>query len=92
MNESNLKPLMSVAETIKSNLRGIINSMDKGVSNARAEAINRKIKDAGRRASGYRNLERYKTAIIFLSWPIGYGSLITTKLDEKPLLYSSDHK
>lgn len=65
MNESNLKPLMSVAETIKSNLRGIINSMDKGVSNARAEAINRKIKDAGRRASGYRNLERYKTAIIF---------------------------
>jgi transposase len=65
VNESNLKPLMSVAETIKSNLKGIINSMDKGVSNARAEAINRKIKDAGRRASGYRNLERYKTAIIF---------------------------
>lgn len=39
--------------------------MNKGVSNARAEAINRKIKDAGRRANGYRNLERYKTAIIF---------------------------
>lgn len=65
VNETNLKPLMAVAETIKSNLKGIINSMDKGVSNARAEAINRKIKDAGRRASGYRNLERYKTAIIF---------------------------
>jgi len=56
---------MRVAETIKENLKGIINSMDKGVSNARAEAINRKIKDAGRRANGYRNLERYKTAIIF---------------------------
>jgi len=39
--------------------------MDKGVSNARGEAINRKIKDAGCRASGYLNLECYKTAIIF---------------------------
>lgn len=65
VDESNLGPLIRVTETIEDNLRGIINSMDKGVSNARAEAINRKIKDAGRRASGYRNLERYKTAIIF---------------------------
>jgi transposase len=65
VNETNLTPLMNVAKTIKDNMGGIINSMNKGVSNARAEAINRKIKDAGRRASGYRNLERYKTAIIF---------------------------
>lgn len=65
VNESKLSPLMRVAETIQENLTGIINSMYKGVSNARAEAINRKIKDAGRRANGYRNLERYKTAIIF---------------------------
>jgi transposase len=65
VNESNLRPLMRVADTIRENLEGIINSMNKGVSNARAEAINRKIKDAGRRANGYRNLERYKTAIIF---------------------------
>lgn len=65
VNESKLSPLMRVAETIRDNLTGIINSMYKGVSNARAEAINRKIKDAGRRANGYRNLERYKTAIIF---------------------------
>jgi transposase len=65
VNETNLTPLINVAKTIKDNMGGIINSMNKGVSNARAEAINRKIKDAGRRASGYRNLERYKTAIIF---------------------------
>lgn len=65
VNESKLSPLMRVAETIQENLTGIINSMYKDVSNTRAEAINRKIKDAGRRANGYRNLERYKTAIIF---------------------------
>lgn len=65
VNESKLSPLIRVADTIRDNLTGIINSMNKGVSNARAEAINRKIKDAGRRANGYRNLERYKTAIIF---------------------------
>ena len=65
VNESKLSLLMRVTETIQENLTGIINSMYKSVSNARAEAINRKIKDAGRRANGYRNLERYKTAIIF---------------------------
>ena len=65
VNKTKLKPLMSAAKTIKDNLVGIINAIKKGVSNARAEALNRKIKDIARRASGYRNRERYKTAVLF---------------------------
>ena len=48
--------LVRIEDKIKEDFKGIVNSMDKGVSNARAEAINRKIKDAGRRASGYGNI------------------------------------
>lgn len=63
--QSGLQPLISVAQTITDNIEGIANAINKDVSNARAEAINRKIKDAARRASGYRNRERYKLAILF---------------------------
>jgi transposase len=41
-------------------------------SNARAEAINKNIKNVGRVAHGFRNKERYKSAIF-----LRYGKLTT---------------
>jgi len=63
--ETGIKPLISVVETVERNLLGILNAMKYGVSNGRAEAINNNIKALARQSRGYRNKERYKTAIMF---------------------------
>ncbi|WP_423838706.1 transposase [Thalassolituus oleivorans] len=61
--ESALRPLITAAETIQKNLRGIMIAMTTGTSNAKAEAINKTIKNLARISHGYRNKERYKNMI-----------------------------
>ena len=63
--ETGIKPLISVVDTIERRLIGILNAMKYNVSNGRAEAINNNIKALARQSRGYRNKERYKTAIMF---------------------------
>lgn len=63
--EAGIKALTSVARSIEDCLEGIINAMHHGVSNGRAEALNNNIKALGRQSRGYRNIERYKSAIFF---------------------------
>lgn len=63
--ETGIKPLISAAATVERCLLGILNATKYGVSNGRAEAINNNIKALGRQSRGYRNKERYKTAILF---------------------------
>jgi len=70
--DSGLKPLEMVASTIRKHLDGIMTSMRTKTSNARAEAINKNIKNVGRVAHGFRNKERYKSAIF-----LRYGKLTT---------------
>lgn len=62
---SRLEPIKAAARSIKKNLWGIINAIVYGKSNARAEAINGKIKTLKHRSKGYTNMERFKTAILF---------------------------
>jgi transposase len=61
--DSALKPLITTASTIKQNLTEIMVSIKTGTSNARAEAINKTIKNLARMSHGYRNKERYKNMI-----------------------------
>lgn len=61
--KSALGPLITAAETIKKNLRGIMVAITTGTSNAKAEAINKTIKNLARISHGYRNKERYKNMI-----------------------------
>ncbi len=63
--DTTIVPLNAVATMIEEKLKGILTAMKYGVSNARAEAINNKIKAMARRAYGFRNRERYKAAIMF---------------------------
>ncbi|XOV78003.1 MAG: transposase [Aestuariibacter sp.] len=70
---TDLLPLKTAASTIKEKLWGILNAMRFGVSNALAEAINGKIRQLRIRAMGFRNKERFKTAIMF-----HYGNLKLT--------------
>jgi len=46
-------------------LKGILTAMKYGVSNARAEDLNNKVKAMARRTYGFRNRERFKAAIMF---------------------------
>ena len=62
---SRLAPIKSAARSIKKNLWGIINAIVYGQSNARAEAINGKIKTLKHRSKGYTNMARFKSAILF---------------------------
>lgn len=62
---SRLQPVKKVARMIKQHLWGIINAIVLNVTNARAESINSTIKLLKVRARGYRNRERFKTAILF---------------------------
>ena len=60
-----LKPMTKVAKTIKRHLWGIINAIVLKVTNAGAESLNAKIQKLKRWACGYRNRERFRTAIMF---------------------------
>jgi transposase len=71
--KTGIKPLISVADTIERRLLGILNAMKYNVSNGRAEAINNNIKALARQSRGYRNKERYKTAIMFHFGKNGYA-------------------
>jgi len=60
-----LKPMVKASRTIKRHLWGIINAIVLKVTNAGAESLNAKIQKLKRWACGYRNRERFKTAIMF---------------------------
>lgn len=62
--ESGIKPMVTAAKTIQKHLQGILRAIQNDVSNARAEAINKNIKNLSRMAHGYRNKERYKALIM----------------------------
>ncbi|MDZ7660907.1 ISL3 family transposase [Thiohalophilus sp.] len=62
---SRLEPVKKVARMIKQHLWGIINAIVLDVTNARAESINSQIKMLKDKARGFRNRERFKTAILF---------------------------
>lgn len=63
VNDSALKPMITAADSIKQNLTGIMVAIKTGTSNARAESINKTIKNLARMSHGYRNKERYKNMI-----------------------------
>lgn len=62
---SQLKPMRMVARSIKKNLWGILNAIVLRASNGIAESINSKIKMLKVKCRGFRNSERFKTAILF---------------------------
>lgn len=62
---SRLEPIKKVARMIQSHLEGILNAVVTGVTNARAEGINAKIQWIKYTARGYRNRDRFRTAIYF---------------------------
>lgn len=62
---SRLEPMKKVARTIKNHLEGIVNAIYHGVTNARSESINSRIQWVKYTARGFRNRERFRSAIYF---------------------------
>jgi len=62
---SQLEPIRKVAKMIREHLRGIITAIVHRATNAGAESINAKIQQVKRMACGYRNRDRFRTAIYF---------------------------
>lgn len=62
---SRLMPMKIAATSIKKNLWGIVNAIVLNADNAMAESVNSKIKIAKVRSRGFRNQERFKSAILF---------------------------
>lgn len=62
---SQLDPIKKVARTIKEHLWGILNAVVLKVSNGPTEGINSRIKMLKVRSRGFRNKERFATAIYF---------------------------
>ena len=62
---SRLEPMKSAARMVKRHLAGIITAATTGVTNASAEGINSVIKLVQHTARGFRNRERFKSAIYF---------------------------
>jgi len=63
---SNLKPLVSVAETFSRHRDGILNWYDFNISNGKLEGINNKIKTMKRQAYGYRDMVFFKLKLLSL--------------------------
>ena len=62
---SRLEPIKQAARMIKKHLWGIINAIVLKADNGHAESMNSKIQMIKIRARGFRNKERFKTAIYF---------------------------
>jgi len=62
---SRLRPVLKVARMIRKHLEGILNAIVLGATNAKAEALNAKIQWIKRKACGFRNRRRFRTAIYF---------------------------
>ena len=62
---SKLEPMKKAAATIRNHLRGVLNAITSGVTNAAAESANAKIQKVKRLACGFRNRERFRLAIYF---------------------------
>lgn len=62
---SKLAPMVELARMIRRHLWGILNAVVLKVTNAKAEALNGRIQRIKRMACGYRNRERFRTAIYF---------------------------
>ena len=62
---SRLEPIKMIARSIKKNLWGILNAITHDANNGMAESINSKIKMLKVKCRGFRNSERFKTAILF---------------------------
>ena len=50
---------------VREHLWGIVNAVVKGVTNATSESLNAKVQWVKKNACGFRNRERFRTAILF---------------------------
>ena len=62
---TNLKPMKTVARSIKARLVNVVSYCTHRITNAVAEGMNSKIMSIKRRVGGFRNVENFKTAIFF---------------------------
>jgi transposase len=62
---SRLEPVKAAARTIKNHLYGILSYFEHPITNAMSEGINSKIATIWKAACGYRNKQRFRTAILF---------------------------
>jgi len=62
---SGIKPMISVADTMLSHLKGIINSAVTHITNSTAENINSQIQVVKSVARGFANVEAYRNSILF---------------------------
>ena len=62
---SRLEPMKRVARMLKAHLEGVLNAIERGVTNARLEGINSVIQWLKKSARGYRNRDRFRIAIYF---------------------------
>ena len=62
---SQLEPIKKVAKTLRAHLEGILRAQHYDATNASAESLNSLIQKAKYLARGFRNRERFRTAILF---------------------------
>lgn len=62
---SRLVPMKRVARMVKNHLRGVLNAISLGITNARVEGLNGAIQMIKRSARGFRNRDRFRLAIYF---------------------------
>ena len=62
---SRLEPICKVARMIKRHWDGVMNAVTSNTTNAKAESLNAKIQWIKHKACGYRNRDRFRTAIYF---------------------------
>jgi transposase len=60
-----MAPMKKLARSLKERIDNIVTYCTHGITNAVAEGINSKIMSIKRRAGGYRNIENFKTAVLF---------------------------
>ena len=65
--ESEIKPMINVADTLLKHLQGIVNATISTFSNSMAENINGKIQIIKSVGRGFKNIDGYRNSILFFN-------------------------
>ena len=67
VNQSMIKPMIKVAQTMQNHAQGVINNIKHQISNALAERFNGKIQTLNVVGRGYRTFKNFRSAILFFN-------------------------
>jgi transposase len=75
-NKSKLKPIMDLAKSVETHIKGIVRHFASGLTSGIMEGLNSQIQEVKRRARGFRNISNFISMIYIVAGGLDFARLI----------------